>query len=216
LRVSQKADWNAWIEFFLTGVAEQAMDGVERATKLMALWQDYRKTPADRACIDSRAELGRSIVYAAGHECRPRSSATTRLIPQRTKYVMRLVKLGILKEIDRAEAQSDFYRAGNIATHGRLGSRRMNLVSCSGAHDAEVGFGVGRGRWRSRLGWSCGRLGRRRSWPSACTPRIPRRDRRAVDRLARTAALGEVTDGSRLVMRWNLARPVELPAAKTR
>src|SRR5260370_508823 len=43
LRVSQKAAWEAWIEFFLKGIAEQAMDGVERATKLMALWQHYPK-----------------------------------------------------------------------------------------------------------------------------------------------------------------------------
>lgn len=37
LFVSQRGDWPGWISFFLRGVADQAIDGVERAQSLVAL-----------------------------------------------------------------------------------------------------------------------------------------------------------------------------------
>src|ERR1700736_5331678 len=58
------------------------------------------------------------------------------------------------------------------------------------------GLRRGRGRWRSRLDLSCGRLGQRRSWPSACTPRTLRCGRRAIDRRTRRAAPEGVTGDS--------------------
>jgi len=36
-RVSQRGEWSPWIEFFLRGVADQSIDAVERAQRLMAL-----------------------------------------------------------------------------------------------------------------------------------------------------------------------------------
>jgi Fic family protein len=41
LAVSQKGAWNDWIAFFLRGVAEQAMDGVQRANRLLQLRAHY-------------------------------------------------------------------------------------------------------------------------------------------------------------------------------
>lgn len=41
LRVSQKGAWERWIAFFATGVAEQALDAVDRATRLRELQADY-------------------------------------------------------------------------------------------------------------------------------------------------------------------------------
>lgn len=37
LNVSQKGDWNSWIEFFLRGVADQSIDAVERSRSLFGL-----------------------------------------------------------------------------------------------------------------------------------------------------------------------------------
>jgi Fic family protein len=43
LAVSQNGEWSAWIDFFLTGVAEQAQDAVWRTSMLLGLWQEYRQ-----------------------------------------------------------------------------------------------------------------------------------------------------------------------------
>jgi Fic family protein len=43
LGVSQRGEWNEWFTFFLRGVAESAMDAVERAAKLGELREDYRR-----------------------------------------------------------------------------------------------------------------------------------------------------------------------------
>jgi Fic family protein len=41
LAVSQKGEWEAWVEFFLSGVAEQSLDAVARAARLRALQAEY-------------------------------------------------------------------------------------------------------------------------------------------------------------------------------
>jgi Fic family protein len=99
LSVSQRGEWERWIEFFLNGIAEQAMDGVERATKLMALWQDYRK----------RLQTARMSILAQNlvDELFKQPAMSVGLAQQVLKVsfasaqnnVMRLVKLGILKEV---------------------------------------------------------------------------------------------------------------------
>jgi Fic family protein len=43
LNVSQRGEWQEWIDYFLSGVTEQANDAVQRASKLLALRQEYRK-----------------------------------------------------------------------------------------------------------------------------------------------------------------------------
>ncbi len=43
LKVSQEAAWDAWIMFFLRGVAEQANDGVARSRRLLGMREAYRK-----------------------------------------------------------------------------------------------------------------------------------------------------------------------------
>jgi Fic family protein len=99
LRVSQKADWEAWIEFFLKGVAEQAMDGVERATKLMALWQDYRKRlQTARASILGQNLVDQLFMQPAMSVGLARQLLHVSFLSAQNN-VMRLVKLGILKEM---------------------------------------------------------------------------------------------------------------------
>ncbi len=43
LQVSRAAAWTDWIRFFAEGVAEQAIDGVQRARQLLALQKKYRE-----------------------------------------------------------------------------------------------------------------------------------------------------------------------------
>ncbi len=43
LAVSQRGEWLAWVKFFLTAVATQAADSVQRSKKLWALREDFRK-----------------------------------------------------------------------------------------------------------------------------------------------------------------------------
>jgi Fic family protein len=99
LSVSQRGEWERWIEFFLNGIAEQATDGVERATKLMALLQDYRK----------RLQTARTSILAQNlvDELFKQPAMSVGLAQQVLKVsfvsaqnnVMRLVRLGILKEV---------------------------------------------------------------------------------------------------------------------
>jgi Fic family protein len=99
LRVSQRGEWERWIEFFLNGVAEQAIDGVERATKLMILWQDYRK----RLQTARMSILAQNLVDQLFHQ----PAMSVGLAQQVLKVsfasaqnnIMRLVRLGILREM---------------------------------------------------------------------------------------------------------------------
>ena len=99
LSVSQRGEWENWIEFFLHGIAEQAMDGVERATKLMALWQDYRK----RLQTARMSILAQNLVDQLFQQ--PALSVNTAQdvlgvsFASAQNNVMRLVSLGILKEV---------------------------------------------------------------------------------------------------------------------
>jgi Fic family protein len=99
LRVSQKGDWESWIEFFLEGVAEQAADGVERATKLMMLWQDYRK----RLQTARVSILAQNLVDQLFQQPAMNVGLAQQLLGvgflSAQNNVMRLVKLGILKEM---------------------------------------------------------------------------------------------------------------------
>lgn len=54
LSVSQRGEWSAWIQFFLRGVADQAIDGVERAQSLVTLrnrWSSECQTARTSALL---------------------------------------------------------------------------------------------------------------------------------------------------------------------
>ena len=50
-RVRTHGDWNAWLRFFLTGVAEIARDASRRATRLLELREQYRVQFAGKANV---------------------------------------------------------------------------------------------------------------------------------------------------------------------
>ncbi|MCG3201474.1 MAG: Adenosine monophosphate-protein transferase SoFic [Gammaproteobacteria bacterium] len=47
-RVRTRGDWSGWLQYFLTGVAETARDAVERANRLTALREKFRKRLMDK------------------------------------------------------------------------------------------------------------------------------------------------------------------------
>ncbi len=47
-RTRTHGDWNAWLQFFLTGVAEMAQDAMRRARELMELREKFRKRLSDK------------------------------------------------------------------------------------------------------------------------------------------------------------------------
>jgi Fic family protein len=44
LDVSQTGNWTEWIRFFAQGVAEQSLDAIRRAKRIIDLWQHYRQS----------------------------------------------------------------------------------------------------------------------------------------------------------------------------
>ncbi len=42
LSVSREGKWGEWVDYFLTGVAEQSRDAIVRAGQLLDMWQEYR------------------------------------------------------------------------------------------------------------------------------------------------------------------------------
>jgi Fic family protein len=99
LRVSQKGEWERWIEFFLSGIAEQAVDGVERATKLMILWQDYRK----RLQTARMSILAQNLVDQLFQQPAMSVALAQQVLgvsfASAQNNIIRLVKLGILQEM---------------------------------------------------------------------------------------------------------------------
>lgn len=60
-RVSHEGRWEAWIEFFLRGVREQAGDAVQLAHALLQLRERYRKRLANRRLSKITADLAERI-----------------------------------------------------------------------------------------------------------------------------------------------------------
>jgi Fic family protein len=61
LGVSERGEWNAWIEYFLTGVARQAEDAVSRASRINGLLDQWRSSFAgspSRTAMDLVSLLG--------------------------------------------------------------------------------------------------------------------------------------------------------------
>lgn len=113
LRVSLAGEWEAWLSFFLEGVAEQAADGVERADRLLSLRQGYHdKLQTVRASalpIKLVDALFSSPIVSAPHAARlldvtPASARAS---------INKLIKTGILEEIT-GRARNRMYVAKEI------------------------------------------------------------------------------------------------------
>jgi Fic family protein len=99
LSVSQRGEWNEWISFFATGVAEQARDARERAKALLDLWQSYRRR------IQASGHSSRTLTLVDWLFDRPtltvtRAAQGLEVTPRAAgNLVEKLVQAGILTEI---------------------------------------------------------------------------------------------------------------------
>lgn len=98
LNVSCDGQWTEWITFFLRGVAEEAMDGVDRATRLLVLRERYREAFHSAR---SPALLLKLIdeLFGAPAMTAARAAEVLRVTPSTAqRNIDKLVRSGILRE----------------------------------------------------------------------------------------------------------------------
>lgn len=99
-RVRLEGDWEAWVDFFLTGVEETASNAVRTAQRLVALFKD------DTASVQSVGRSASSVLRVFGVLCeRPILTLseicrrTEMSFPTASKSIDTLIKLGIVREL---------------------------------------------------------------------------------------------------------------------
>ncbi len=99
LAVSRSGAWEPWIVYFLTGVAEQAGDGVQRARRLLALREEFRQRCHAGGCAAAALRLVDELFRSPAVTL----AKTTELLgvtPRAAQgNIDKLVKLGILREV---------------------------------------------------------------------------------------------------------------------
>ncbi|MBI5473065.1 MAG: Fic family protein [Ignavibacteriae bacterium] len=98
LAVSQTGAWNAWIEFFLTGVAEQSQDAIQRTQKLLGLWKRYRERLRAVRSSPTMLELVEHLFSSPAISVSQAASRLKVTYPSAQKAIERLVEMNILKE----------------------------------------------------------------------------------------------------------------------
>lgn len=98
LGVSLRGEWERWIDFFLRGVASQALDAAERAKKLALLHEDFiDRVKSVRGSMALIPIIDEIMQHAALTISRARE--VTSLTHQGASWnISRLVKLGILRK----------------------------------------------------------------------------------------------------------------------
>jgi Fic family protein len=99
-RVRAKGDWEAWLEFFLTGVRDTAEQGAAAARRILAVFEDHRRA------IQALGRPAASALRVFEHMQRnpivsiPATAANTGIsAPTVAKSLDHLRRLGILREI---------------------------------------------------------------------------------------------------------------------
>jgi Fic family protein len=113
LGVSQKGAWREWVVFFLSGVAEQALDAVNRAKRLLDLQGDYRRRLSDvRGAAPLRLveELFESPFFTV-----PRARDVLSVSYNAARSNLdRLVEANILSPLDASEGGPRLYVADEL------------------------------------------------------------------------------------------------------
>lgn len=113
LAVSQRGAWDEWVNYFLTGVAEQATDAVGRAKKLVRTWNRMRddvtkaKTSVLALSLIDKLFQWPAITIPKAAELLDVQYASAR------NNITRLVEAGILIQLD-AETQSGTRAYGKV------------------------------------------------------------------------------------------------------
>ena len=113
LAVSQQGKWEDWLHFFLTGISIQSLDVNQRITQLRTLYDAYieqiqTERAAERLIVTLDLLFERPILTV-------RQIETAIGVPYRSasRYVEKLVQLGILREIT-GQARNRIFRADEI------------------------------------------------------------------------------------------------------
>ena len=113
LAVSQQGKWEDWLHFFLTGISIQSLDVNQRITQLRTLYDAYieqiqTERAAERLIVTLDLLFERPILTV-------RQVETAIGVPYRSasRYVEKLVQLGILREIT-GQARNRIFRADEI------------------------------------------------------------------------------------------------------
>ena len=99
LAVSRHGHWEAWIEFFARGVAEQATDAALRTQRLLELAREYRHLTI-QAGHSSKAQLLIDELFSSPYLTVNRAMQVTDTLAKAAgSMVEKLVTLGVLREI---------------------------------------------------------------------------------------------------------------------
>ena len=113
MSVSQHGDWEAWLRFFLDGVATQSRDAVARATRLQILHEEYlgqiQAQPASVKLLQAADFLFVNPVFTV-QQIQARLAVS---FPTASKYVSQLERLGMIREIT-GQARNRVYRADSV------------------------------------------------------------------------------------------------------
>lgn len=106
LAVSEEGEWNAWLEFFLTGIREQADEAFSRAKLLLELRKEYRNRYRDAS------PSVRKLVEKTFTEPVFTASRAAELIdmtyPTANSAIDRLVEDGVLRETTGQQQYREF------------------------------------------------------------------------------------------------------------
>lgn len=115
LGVSQRGDWEIWLQFFLSGIEAQSMDAIRRISRFQALMRGYRQQlEAERTSARLMQAVG--VLFE-----RPilsiRQLEAAMSVPYRTaqRYIEKLEGLGFVREMT-GRARNRLYRADEILT----------------------------------------------------------------------------------------------------
>ncbi|MFN2289750.1 MAG: Fic family protein [Anaerolineae bacterium] len=113
LAVSREGAWEAWLAFFLGGMATQARDAIVRAQRLQDLREQYREQfQAERAA--GRLLQMVDLLFAQPVMTMPRIAEALGVnYSGATRYIHRLEEAGILREIT-GQARNRVYRADQV------------------------------------------------------------------------------------------------------
>ena len=97
LAVSERGEWNAWLTFFLRGVAEQSHDAISRAKRLQDIQQQWRKQVTQARSSALLLRLVDSLFESPVLSIPQASKLLGVTYPSAQRNVERLVEAGILR-----------------------------------------------------------------------------------------------------------------------
>ncbi|MDY6864229.1 MAG: Fic family protein [Thermodesulfobacteriota bacterium] len=115
LAVSQRGDWQGWIEFFLQGVANQAREAVSDAKKILELYSEYqKKLEGTKKVPESGHRLIDEIFLSPVFSISALSKKWNMPFNSVKTGVLRLIEVGILHEVAGRKRNKLFFAPGLI------------------------------------------------------------------------------------------------------